>query len=170
MGQDELADAVVEREAVDGAALHGHDELCGGAVHCEAGGDELCPGLEDVLLASDVDAVGDLVDGEDCADRHSGVEVGRAVDGVAGDDVAGASGLGEVNLCLFFLGHEHGDFAAGAHGLDEEVVGDDVELLLLVAGGVGGAGQTCQVDEGGATDVVGNGLEGVLESMAKQSV
>ena len=44
-------------------------------------------------------------------------------------------------------------------GLDEEVVGNDIELLLLVAGGVGGAGQTREIDQGCATDVVGNRLE-----------
>jgi hypothetical protein len=41
---------------------------------------------------------------------------------------------------------------------------------LLIAGGVGGAGETSQVDEGSATDVVGNGLEGELESVEEEAI
>ena len=169
VGEDELAEAVVEGEAVDGAALHGDDELGGGAVHGEAGGEQLGPGLEDVLLGARA-AVGELVDAEDGADAHTGVQVGGAVDGVAGDGVAGARGVLEVDDVLLLLGDEQGALARGAHGLDEEVIGDDVELLLVVAGGVGGAGQAGEVDEGGAADVVGDLLEGELQGVAEEAV
>ena len=40
---------------------------------------------------------------------------------------------------------------------------------MLVARGVGGAGETCEVYERGAADVVGDGLEGELEGMAKEA-
>lgn len=80
------------------------------------------------------------MDGEDGADGDAGVEVGGAVNGIAGDSVAGAVGAVKVDDVLFFFGDEDGAFAGGAHGLDEEVIGDDVEFLLLVACGVGGAG------------------------------
>lgn len=169
VGEDELADAVVEGEAVDAGALHGEDELGRGAVHGEAGGDELGARLEDIGLGA-LGALGQLVDGEDGADGNAGVEVGGAVDGVAGDGVAGAGGVAEIDNVLFFLGDEQRALVGGAHGLDEEVVGDDVELLLVVAGAVGGAGEAGQVDEGGAADVVGDGLEGELEGMAEEAV
>ena len=45
MGQDELAEGVVQGEAVDGAAPHGDYELCGGAVHCESVKDQYVNGV-----------------------------------------------------------------------------------------------------------------------------
>ena len=68
------------------------------------------------------------------------------------------------------LRDEQGTLARGAHGLDEEVVGDDIELLLVITSNVGGAGKTGQVDEGGAADIVGNRLEGELEGVAEEAV
>lgn len=121
MRQDELANAVVEREAVDGAVLHGEHQLRRGAVHGEAGGDELGAGLEDVLLAGR-GALGELVDGKDGADGDTGVEVGRAVNGVARNGVAGARGILEVDDVFFLFGDEQSALVGRAHGLDEEVV------------------------------------------------
>lgn len=168
VGQDELAQAVVEGEAVDAAALHGDDQLGGGAVHGEAGGDQLSAGLEDVGLGA-LGALGQLVDGEDGADGDTSVEVGGAVDGVAGDGVAGLAALLEVDDVLLLLGHQQRALAARPHGLDEEVVGDHIEFLLLVTGRVGGAGQASEVDECCATDVVGDRLEGELKCVAEES-
>ena len=41
---------------------------------------------------------------------------------------------------------------------------------MVVAGCVGGACETGEVDEGGAADVVGYGFEGELKGMAEESV
>jgi hypothetical protein len=41
---------------------------------------------------------------------------------------------------------------------------------LFVASDVGGAGKAGQIDEGGAADVVGNGLEGELQSVAEEAI
>jgi len=110
------------------------------------------------------------VDGEDGADGHTGVQVGGTVDGVAGDGVAGVLGVLEEDDVLLLLRDEQGALAAGAHSLDEKVVGDDVELLLLVAGRVGRACKAGQVDQRRAPDVVGDRLEGELEGMAEETV
>lgn len=169
VGKNELADALVEGETVDGAALHGDDQLGRGAVHGEARSDELGAGLEDVLLAARA-VLGQLVDGKDGADRHAGVQVGGAVDGVAGDGVARVLGVLEVDDFFLFLGNEKRALARRPHGLDEEVVGDHVQLLLLVARRVGGTGQARQVYQRGAADVVGDGLEGELEGMAEEAL
>ena len=77
--------------------------------------------------------------------------------------------LGEEDGLLLFFGDEDGALARRAHGGDEEVVADDIELFLVVAGDVGGAGEAGEVDEGGAADVVGDGLERELEGVAEES-
>lgn len=175
VGEDELAEGVVEREAVDGAALHGDDELGRGAVHGEAGGQQLGARAQDVLLGA-ARALGQLVHAEDGADGHAGVEVGAAVDGVAGDGVARAdaaargAGLVEEYNVVFLFGDEEGALARGPHRRDEQVVADDVQLLLVVARRVGLARETRQVDERRAPDVVRDGLEGELERVAEESV
>lgn len=102
MRQDELANAVVECEAVDGAALHGHDELSRGAVHGETGSDELGAGHEDVLLGS-LGALGKLVDGENGTNGDTGVQVGRTVNRIASDGVAGTGSILEDDDVFLLL-------------------------------------------------------------------
>lgn len=75
--------------------------------------------------------------------------------------------FGEEDSFLFFFGDEDRAFSRGTHGGDEEVISDDVEFLLVVAGGVAGACETGEVDEGGTSDVVGDGFEGKLEGVAE---
>ena len=68
MGEDELAEGVLEGETVDTAVLHGDDQLGGGTVHGEAGGNHLSSGTEDILgcdlLSGTEDVVGKLEDTE----------------------------------------------------------------------------------------------------------
>lgn len=172
VGQDELAQRVLEGEAVDAAAAHGDDQLRRGAVHGEARGDKRSTRVQQLLRADGLalaqDFVGELEDAEDGADGDAGVEVGRAVDGVADDGVAGVGVLVEDDHLFFFLGDEDAALAGAAHRGDEDVIADHVELLLVVARCVGGAGQAGQVDEGGTADIVGDGLEGELEGMAEE--
>jgi len=111
-----------------------------------------------------------LKNAEDGAHRHAGVQVRAAVDRVAHHGVPGVRRVREDDGFFFFFGDEDAAFARGAHRADEEVVADDVELLLLVAGGVGGAGEAGEVDERCAADVVGDGFEGELEGVAKEAV
>lgn len=168
MGQDELANAVVEGETVDGAALHGDDELGRGTVHGETGSQQLSTGLQDVLLGA-LGSGGELVDTENGTDRDTGVEVRRTVNGIASDGVVSVLGVAEEDDILLLFGNQQGALSRGAHGLNEEVIGDDIELLLFVTGGVGGTGQTSEVDQGSTADVVGDGLEGVLEGVAEET-
>ena len=59
------------------------------------------------------------------------------------------------DILLFF--RDYGSASSRAtHSSDEEVVRDDIELLLVVARGVGRAGEASQVDESRTSDVVGN--------------
>lgn len=165
--QDEFAQGIVEREAVNAAALHGDDELRRGAVHGEASGDELGAGFQQVRCAAGA-VFGQLVHAKNGADGDTGVEVAAAVDGVAGDRVTGLWVFGKVNDLLLLLRDQHGTLARGAHGGNEEVIANDIELLLVVAGGIGGAREAGEVDETGASDVVGNGLEGELQSVTEE--
>jgi len=75
MGEDELAESVVKREAVDGAAFHCDDQHGRRAVHGEAAGDEFTSGLQQIFLGAFRFGC-QLVNTEDCAHRHTGVEVG----------------------------------------------------------------------------------------------
>ena len=80
----------------------------------------------------------------------TGVQVRRPVDRVARHGVPRPGVLREEDGFLLLLGHQHGALARRPHGCDEQVVADHVQLLLVVAGGVAGAGQPGEVDESGA--------------------
>lgn len=144
VGEDELAERGVEGEAVDGAALHRDDELGRGTVHGEASGQQLGSGLENVLLGAR-GALGQLVDAENGADRHTGVQVGAAVDGVAGHGVARVALVLEEDDVLLLFRHYEGALARRPHRLDKDVIANHVQLLLVVTRGIGLAGQTRQV-------------------------
>lgn len=73
----------------------------------------------------------------------------------------------EENSFLFFLRHEHSTLAGGSHSSDEQVIPNNIELLLIISGGVVGTRETGEVDERGTTDVVGYRLEGELEGVAE---
>jgi hypothetical protein len=47
---------------------------------------------------------------------------------------------------------------------------DHVELLLLISGGVRGSSKSREVDQRCTADVIGDRLEGELQSMAEEAV
>lgn len=173
MRQDELAKGVIHGETVDAAALHGDDQLGGGTVHGETGSHQLGSWLAEILCCHSTvagyDLIVQLINTKDSSDRDASVEVGRSINWVTGHGVARVLVFWEEDGFLFLLGDEDCDLSGGAHGSDEQVIADDVELLLIVAGYVSGAGEAGEVDEGGAADVVGDGFEGELESVAEEA-
>ena len=84
---------------------------------------------------------------ENGADRHVDVDAGGAVERIKGDGERRAAV--EQHRLLQFFGRIERDRRM-PHGVEEDVVGEDVEVLLVVAGGVGAA-RTC---EGGAQRAV----------------
>ena len=72
-------------------------------------------------------------DGENRSDRHVGVDVGGAVERVDGDGQRRV--LVEQDRLLQLLGRIERDRRV-AHGVEEDVVGEDVQILLDVAVGI----------------------------------
>jgi hypothetical protein len=89
MGQDELADVLIQREAVDAVAggQHHHGRR---AVKGITGGHLLGAGLQEVAHGGLFDAARAAQDGEDGADGDVDVDVGGAVERVEGDQVLAA--------------------------------------------------------------------------------
>ncbi len=168
MRKYEFAEGVVHGEAVDGAAAHGDDELGAGAVHGEAAGYQLAACHEQFFLFA-LAALFQLEDAEDCAHAHTGIEVATAIDWIADYCVPRLGVFVKNQTFLFLFAHEQTALPRSPHGGHEEVVADDIKFLLVVAGGVGGAGEAGEVDEGGAADVVGYGFEGELEGVAEET-
>lgn len=168
VGKDELAERVVHGEALHVAAAHRDDELSRGAVHGETGSDLLGTGKQELFLGA-LCAFRELENTEDGADRDTGVEVAAAVNWVADNGVAGVGAFREGYYLILLLRYEHLDAARRAHGRNEEIVANDIELLLVVACGVCGASKTGKVDQRRSPDVVGNRLEGELEGMAQEA-
>ncbi len=167
MRQDEFAQGVIHGEAIDAATLHREHQLGAGTVHCEAARDEFGAGEEDLFFLA-LGAFGKAEDAEDGAHADTGVEIAAAVYGVTDHGVSGGRVLIEDDTLLLFFRDEEATFARGAHGGDEEVVADDIKFLLVVACGVGGAGEAGEVYECGTADVVGDGFEGELEGVAEE--
>ena len=139
--EDELANGGVEGEAVDLVA-DGEDEVRGGAVHGVAGGDEVNAGLHDALggLLYRVDILElilHLPNAPNGADGHIRVNVAAAVEGVEADNVRPAARLVGHDSAVLLLAAEDKDLLRGKALNLEGLVGDHIELLLLVARRVG---------------------------------
>lgn len=93
-----------------------------------------------------------LVDAEDGAGRHSGVNVGGPVKGVENDNVVAAEGLLNGDRDVLLLRGNDGGAAAIAEGSAENIVGNDVQLLLVLALDVRRALETGHVGDTGACD------------------
>lgn len=77
--------------------------------------------------------------------------------------------LVKVDDLLLFLGDKGSAFARAFHGSDEQVVPDDVQLFLVISRRVRRTSQTCQVDQGCSSDVIGYRFEGELQRLAEES-
>ena len=123
------------------ALAHRQHELGGRPIHRITGGDLLAPGLQEVVLGR-FGVVGRVAQHrEDGADRDVHVDVGRAVERIEQQQEA-TLGIVERDLVHrldLFRGHS-GKVAAPLVGLQQDLVGDDVELLLRLALHVVGAG------------------------------
>ena len=152
--EEELADAGVEREALD-ARLRPRrvDEHRGRAVDEVARDDLLLrDAREELGLGVDGAGAADAPHGEDRADGAVDVEVRGAVERVDEDDVLPRRGrdglvLGEAGREVHLLGDDGRDELPVGEGLEEDVVREGVELLLLLALDVRPAGGTEDLGE-----------------------
>src|SRR5438128_1887560 len=164
MRQQELADRGVEGEAVHPLTRRVHEHRAR-AVEAVARGDLLLPCLQTVGDARRGALPGHAtMDREHRADRDLDVDVGGAVEGVVQHDVlaGGPPGRdGDGLLILLRRRHAHPPrvLDAVAHGL----VGEEIELLLQVAGDVHRARRAEDVGEPGAAHVAGDDLRGEAE-------
>mmetsp|Transcript_2900 Transcript_2900/g.5530 ORF Transcript_2900/g.5530 Transcript_2900/m.5530 type:complete len:407 (+) Transcript_2900:52-1272(+) len=175
VSEDELSDGGVEGEAVE--AVSGGDHKDGrGRVHAVTRGNEVLSrlesGAEAILLGDrEVVAVTDdalfrgLEDTEDGTRGDGGIDVGGTIEWVEGGDVLTGVEFVNDNWIVFLLRGDHAKLSGGAEGGLEDIVGDDIELLLLFAlnvdrsttlGKTSGAGDTSSLDHG-SNALAGNG-------------
>ncbi|PRD38308.1 UNVERIFIED_CONTAM: hypothetical protein NCL1_03594 [Trichonephila clavipes] len=169
LGQDELArgrgfagGAAVQGEGVH-AVAQGQDELGRRAVDGIAGGDLGRARLQERGDFGGIAAGRRFQHREDCAHRHVDVDVRGAVERVEQQQVAAARrAVGDRERVVHLLRGHAGEVAAAAVHVEQDVVGDHVQLLLVLAlhvgaaGGAEHAGQRALAD-GGADAAAGIG-------------
>ena len=160
MGEDELADVLVQGEAVD-AIAGGQDHHGRGPINGVAGGDLPGAGLQEGLRAGLGALAGAAQDGEDGAHRDVDVDIGGAVQGVEGQQVlaAGIGGGNGIDVVHLLGGHGR-QVTRPLVGLDEDVVGEHVQLFLGLALDVLAAGATQDAHQGAVVHQVGDDLAG----------
>eukprot|EP00968_Pinguiococcus_pyrenoidosus_P014315 scaffold1307_cov200-Pinguiococcus_pyrenoidosus.AAC.4 len=141
----ELAEARIQREAVDAAVGEGAHELRGGTIHAVARAHDVRALLQDVdLRRHGVHGRLALPHREDGAGRHVAVDVGRAIQRVKGHDEATRALRGDDHWLLVLLRDERTDLAAAQQGVDHHLVAEQVQLLHIVAAAVVGPGQAVE--------------------------
>ncbi len=120
---------------------YGEHELGLRAIDAIAGGNLLAAGLEKMLLGDVGGVFGNLQHGKDGADGDVHVDIGRAIERVEQQQVFAARVvLGDREHGVHFFRGHGGQMSAPLVGVDQHIVGDDVELLLHFALHVAGAG------------------------------
>ena len=168
MRQNELSQCIIHREPIDAPVLHRKNQLRTGPVHGKATSHKLRPRKKQLLLLA-LAILRQPKYAKDSPYTDTRIEIARTIDWIAYDCVPGFRVLVEDDTFLLLLGYQQTTFAGRPHSGDEEVIADDVELLLFVTRGIGGASEAGEVDEGGAPDVVGYGFEGKLEGVAEKA-
>lgn len=88
----------------------------------------------------------DLVDSEDGADVDTCVDVAATVQGIEHDAVFALVALLHNNGVLQLFGNKDCGFARCAEGIHHDIIGQDIQLLLLFALDIGLTGQTDAVE------------------------
>ena len=162
------AGLAVEREHRDAVAHRQHQHRLR-AVDAVAGGGLLLARLQEVLFA-DAAGVADLAQHrEDGADRDVDVDVARAVERVVQQHVLALRvAVGhDVDRVHLLAGHRR-EVAAPFVGLDQHLVGDDVELLLHLALHVFAVGAAQHVAERALVDGDRDVLAGARDDLDQQ--
>lgn len=173
MGQDKLAQGGVHGEPIHVSAPHRDDQLGRGSIHGEAGGEKLAAGHQEVfllhLLPRPNASIGQLENAKDGADTHTRIQVGTPVNGVADDGISCVGMFVKEDGLFLFLAHDHAAAARAAHGSNEDVIPNHVQLFLFITGRVGGASEAGKIGEAGPADPVGDRLEGELECVEEKT-
>ena len=165
--EDEGARRRVEREH-DDAAPEREDELGLGAVHAVAGGDLVAAGLQEVGFNAVALRTHAGEHREDRADRDVDVDVRRAVERIEGDQVrAHGAVFRNAHHGFDFFAQHAADRARARDRLDEDVVADHVELLLVFALNVRGAGGTQNARERAVAHLEADRLAGFRNARQK---
>ncbi len=139
-------------------------------VHRIAGGDLPRARLQERLLVGRHDPSAHPQDREDRADRHVDVDVRRAVERVEQQQVLAARiVLGDREDGRHLLGRHRGEVAAPFVGLEQDLVGDHVELLLGLALDVAGAGLAEHAAERALADLERDLLAGAGDDFDQQA-
>ncbi len=160
VGVDEAPHFAIEGEAVY-APPDGEDQLGGGAIQGVPGGDLGSARLQEIGLLRERAIPRAFQDGKDGANGNVDVDVGRAVQRIeekkkAAFGIVRGNRLDGVHL---FRGHG-GQMPAPFVRLNENFVGDDVELLLGLTLDVVGAGFSEHPREGAFGNIDADGLDG----------
>lgn len=161
---NELADGRVETESLHGPAVEGENELDRRGVGAVTGADAVGARAEEVghrpiLL---------LVHREDGTHGHVAIDVRGPVEGIEGD--AELTGLvsGHDDGMLVLLRDQDAANAAVYERVDHHVVGHDVELLLIVAGGVDLPREAVELGDSRASDRRRDQFEGSGEGVKEE--
>ena len=104
-----------------------------------------------------------FVHAEDGSDGHEAVDVGGAVQRVEGDDVVAPALRLDLDVGVVLLGHEQAAGVRRGQHVDEEVVGEHVQLLDRLALDVDRAVGPEQLGDAGPADGGRNGFDGRLD-------
>jgi hypothetical protein len=70
---------------------------------------------------------------------------GYTIDGITCNSISSTFGFDDDHI-LFLLTDDDSDLATIFHGVKEDLVSEDIEFLLVIAGCIGGSGEAEKVD------------------------
>lgn len=129
---------------MNGASLEGENEFHGRAVRDIPSADAVGTRAEQVFRSSAAAGLS-LIDTKDSANTNITVNVRRTVEGIESDAELSRSTRGNDDRVLVFFGNKDRADSRVHESVDHHVVRQDIELLLIVAGGVDFTSQSVEL-------------------------
>mmetsp|Transcript_40984 Transcript_40984/g.64642 ORF Transcript_40984/g.64642 Transcript_40984/m.64642 type:complete len:222 (+) Transcript_40984:677-1342(+) len=132
---DKLPQRRVQGKSMHPVTFEGDDQLSGSPVHAVAGHHDVVARAQDVVHCCRARVLL-LIDCKDGACTNVAVDIAAAIKGIECDHEAASLLLGHEDGILVFFRDKHCTCTAVGQGIDENLIGQHIQLFLVVTCGV----------------------------------
>mmetsp|Transcript_16198 Transcript_16198/g.24295 ORF Transcript_16198/g.24295 Transcript_16198/m.24295 type:complete len:355 (+) Transcript_16198:312-1376(+) len=159
-GMYEFSNGRIKAESLNSTSTEGEYKLHSRGVNTVSGTDAVSTGFEKVIDTSLLGSRGSLIYGENGSDRNITVNIGGSVEGIKCYTVFTGLILRNDDGIFILLGNKDGTYTTVDKGIDHHIIGHNIELLLVISGGIDLSGESVKLGYSGAVDGGGNDFEG----------
>jgi len=156
----EFSNGRIKAESLNGTSTEGEYKLYSRGVYTVSGTDAMSTGFEKVIDTSMLASRGSLIYGENGSNRNITVNIGGSIKGIKCYTVFTGFLLRYDDGIFILLGNKDGAYSTVDKGIDHHIIGHNIELLLVISGGIDLSGESVKLGYSCTVDGGGNDFEG----------